>query len=73
MLDVAVSWACLIPFEAEIDACWSCWLKVALSAMIDLDIDTVAASTEAKIKLEQSWGLFCRSSRGAGVAVMTAS
>lgn len=42
--------------------------------MIVLEISTVALSTEAAIKLAQSWGLFCRSStRGAVGAVMRAS
>lgn len=50
--------AALMPLEAEIDACWSCWLKVALRAMIVREISTVALSTRAVMRLEQSCGLF---------------
>lgn len=64
----------LIPLEADIEACCNCWLKVALRAIIVLEISTVALSTEAAIRLAQSWGLFCRSSTRAAVgAVMRAS
>lgn len=64
----------LIPLEADIEACCSCCEKVAFSLIIVLEISTVARSTEAAIRLEQSWGLFCRSSiRVAVEAVMRAS
>jgi hypothetical protein len=48
----------LIPFEADIDACCSCWEKVAFKAMMVLEISTVALSTDAMMRFEQSWGLF---------------
>lgn len=67
MEDDAEFSADLIPLEADIEACCSCWLKVALRAIIVLDISTVALSTEAAIRLAQSWGLFCRSSTRAAV------
>ena len=54
IVEVAESWADLMPLDADIDACSSCWLKVALSAMIVRDISTVALLTEAVIRLEQS-------------------
>lgn len=42
--------------------------------MIVREISTVALSTEAAMRFEQSWGLFCRSHRGiAGEGVMSAS
>lgn len=63
----------LIPLEAEIEACWSCWENVALSAIIVREISTVALLTDAAMRLEQSWGLFCRSSRRPGGVVMSAS
>lgn len=62
MVCEAASCADLMPLEAEMDACWSCWLKVALRRMMVLDISTVALSTEAMMRLEQSCGLFWRGS-----------
>lgn len=44
----------LISLDAEMETCCSCWEKVAFSAMIVLEMATVAAFTEAMIKLEQS-------------------
>ena len=41
--------------------------------MIVLDISTVALSMEAMMRLEQSWELFCRSSRTLGGMVTSAS
>jgi hypothetical protein len=41
--------------------------------MIVLEISTVALSTEAAMRFEQSWGLFCRSSRTLGGMVTSAS
>jgi len=72
MVEEAEFWADLIPLEAEMEACWSCWEKVAFKAMIVLEISTVARLTEAAMRFEQSWGLFCRSSRGAGAVVISA-
>ena len=46
--------AILMTLEAEIEACCSCWEKVALSAIIVLEISTVAALTEGVIRFEQS-------------------
>ena len=40
--------------------------------MIVLDISTVALSTEAMIRLEQSWELFCLISRTKGELVVSA-
>jgi len=72
MVEDAELWADLMPFEADIDACCSCWEKVAFSAIIVLEISTVALLTEAMMRLEQSWGLFCRSSSGTGELVISA-
>lgn len=64
MVDVAELLADLMPFVKLMDACRSCCEKVALRAMIVREISTVARLTEAMMRLEQSWGLFCRSSSG---------
>lgn len=75
MVEVAESWAALMPLEADIRAWSTCWEKVAFNRMMVREISTVALSTEARMRLLQSWGLFWRSSRCAstGVVVMRAS
>lgn len=54
IVDMAELLADLMPLVLSMEACWSCWENVALSAMMVREISTVALSTEAAMRFEQS-------------------